>query len=188
MTVIKIGIYREPGFAVLEKKNPPYDIRRLDCDSRFKRSSDNFERSANLLAVTYIPEAKSKATAMNIKITLVLIFSLIAALASSNGVHARSISEDVQELEAPPQERNMVAVRRRRQVFDASCKGVYDRGLWAKLNNACLDCQNIYRANPAIEGECRENCFGTEIFYGCLKALKLPTKTYLYYGDLLRES
>ncbi|XP_027231748.2 crustacean hyperglycemic hormone 6 [Penaeus vannamei] len=117
------------------------------------------------------------------------VLLLVAVLASHNGVHARSVvPEGLQELEIPRQESDMSAVRRKRQVFDASCKGVYDRGLWAKLNNACLDCQNIYRGNPAIEGECRQNCFGTEVFYGCIKALKLPTKNYLYFAEVLRES
>ncbi|XP_037788420.1 crustacean hyperglycemic hormone 6-like [Penaeus monodon] len=128
---------------------------------------------------------------MDNKIALVSasILLLVAVLASHSGVHARSVvPEGLQDLEIPRQESVLFAVRRKRQVFDASCKGIYDRALWAKLNNVCLDCQNIYRGNPAIEGECRENCFGTQVFYGCVKALKLPTKNYLYYADLLRES
>ncbi|XP_047483662.1 crustacean hyperglycemic hormone 6-like [Penaeus chinensis] len=114
---------------------------------------------------------------------------LVAILASHNGVHARSVVPDgLQDLEIPRQESDLFAVRRKRQVFDASCKGIYDRKLWAKLNNACLDCQNIYRGNPAIEGECRENCFGTGVFYECIRDLKLPAKNYLYFAELLRKS
>ncbi|XP_063591615.1 crustacean hyperglycemic hormone-like [Penaeus indicus] len=128
---------------------------------------------------------------MDNKMTLVSasVLLLVVVLASHSGVHARSVvPEGLQDLEIPRQESDMFAVRRKRQVFDASCKGIYDRRLWAKLNNACLDCQNIYRGDPAIEGECRQNCFGTDVFRGCIKALKLPTKIYLYNAELLRES
>ena len=64
-------------------------------------------------------------------------------------------SEILYESKIPRQENDTLVVRRKRQVFDASCKGVYDRRLWAKLNKVCLDCQNIYRGDSTIEEKCR---------------------------------
>ncbi|ROT67683.1 hypothetical protein C7M84_014214 [Penaeus vannamei] len=110
---------------------------------------------------------------------LVLITVLVSH--NSNGV------KFVLKLNTSCNMSDRLSIRRKRQTFDASCKGVYDRRLWTKLNRLCLDCQNIYRKDTTIERDCRKNCFGTEIFYGCILTLNLPKKYYLFYADLLRE-
>ncbi|KAA0183715.1 hypothetical protein HAZT_HAZT006157 [Hyalella azteca] len=46
------------------------------------------------------------------------------------------------------------AGRPKRALFDDSCKGVYDRELFAKLDRVCDDCYNLYR-KPTVSYECR---------------------------------
>ncbi|XP_042884505.1 crustacean hyperglycemic hormone-like [Penaeus japonicus] len=75
----------------------------------------------------------------------------------------------------------------KREVFDSACKGVYDRSLWAKLNRACEDCQNLFRKEPGIYEACRENCFGTQIFPACVIELSLNLDQYMFESELLRE-
>ena len=33
----------------------------------------------------------------------------------------------------------------KRSFFDIQCKGVYDKGIFAKLDRVCDDCYNLYR-------------------------------------------
>nr|BEG56311.1 crustacean hyperglycaemic hormone isoform 1 [Panulirus japonicus] len=60
----------------------------------------------------------------------------------------------------------------KRAVFDQSCKGVYDRSLFQKLDLVCDDCYNLYR-KPYVATGCRENCYGNLVFRQCLDDLLL---------------
>ncbi|OXA42830.1 ion transport peptide isoform X2 [Folsomia candida] len=60
----------------------------------------------------------------------------------------------------------------KRSFFDIQCKGVYDKGIFAKLDRICDDCYNLYR-EPQLHSLCRSNCFGSPYFKGCLDALLL---------------
>ncbi|KAB7504371.1 hypothetical protein Anas_09732 [Armadillidium nasatum] len=45
-------------------------------------------------------------------------------------------------------------MKAKRRIFDTSCKGFYDRGLFAQLDRVCEDCYNLYR-KPHVAAECR---------------------------------
>ncbi|CAG7834504.1 unnamed protein product [Allacma fusca] len=60
----------------------------------------------------------------------------------------------------------------KRSFFDIQCKGVYDKGIFAKLDRVCDDCFNLYR-EPQLHSLCRSKCFTTSYFVGCLDALTL---------------
>nr|BEG56312.1 crustacean hyperglycaemic hormone isoform 2 [Panulirus japonicus] len=60
----------------------------------------------------------------------------------------------------------------KRAVFDQSCKGVYDRSLFGKLDRVCDDCYNLYRKHYVSTG-CRKNCYGNLVFRQCLDDLLL---------------
>nr|ABE02191.1 prepro-crustacean hyperglycemic hormone [Pagurus bernhardus] len=60
----------------------------------------------------------------------------------------------------------------KRQAFDRSCKGVYDRGLFKKLERVCDDCYNLYR-KPYVEVGCKANCYANSIFRQCIGDLLL---------------
>lgn len=42
----------------------------------------------------------------------------------------------------------------KRSFFDIQCKGVYDKGIFAKLDRICDDCYNLYR-EPQLHSLCR---------------------------------
>ncbi|XP_071519938.1 molt-inhibiting hormone-like [Panulirus ornatus] len=73
----------------------------------------------------------------------------------------------------------------KRAVFDTACKGLYDRKIWAKLNRACEDCQNVFRT-PGLGLDCRKGCFATPVFSMCVRELLLPLKEYKALAHLLR--
>ncbi|XP_063585455.1 molt-inhibiting hormone-like [Penaeus indicus] len=75
----------------------------------------------------------------------------------------------------------------KREAFDPSCKGIYNRAIWAKLNRACEDCQNLFRKEPAIYESCREKCFDTPIFPACVIELSLNLNEYMFEAELIRE-
>ncbi|CAL4079360.1 unnamed protein product, partial [Meganyctiphanes norvegica] len=62
----------------------------------------------------------------------------------------------------------------KRNVFDPSCKGYYNREIFLKLNHVCDDCYNLYR-DPSVGVKCKSDCFGNPVFEQCL-------------FDLLREN
>ncbi|KAA0183716.1 hypothetical protein HAZT_HAZT006158 [Hyalella azteca] len=64
------------------------------------------------------------------------------------------------------------AGRPKRALFDDSCKGVYDRELFAKLDRVCDDCYNLYR-KPTVSYECRRDCYSNPMFESCLYDLML---------------
>nr|P56687.1 RecName: Full=Crustacean hyperglycemic hormone; Short=CHH; AltName: Full=JAL-CHH-I [Jasus lalandii] len=65
-------------------------------------------------------------------------------------------------------------------VFDQSCKGVYDRSLFSKLDRVCDDCYNLYRKHYVATG-CRRNCYGNLVFRQCLDDLMLVDVVDEYY-------
>jgi len=62
--------------------------------------------------------------------------------------------------------------RPKRAMFDDSCKGVYDRQLFSKLDRVCEDCYNLYR-KTSVSYECRTDCYGNPVFESCLYDLML---------------
>lgn len=62
--------------------------------------------------------------------------------------------------------------RPKRALFDDSCKGVYDRELFSKLDRVCEDCYNLYR-KTSVSYECRRECYSNPMFENCLYDLML---------------
>nr|AUN35180.1 CHH family peptide 1 [Metopograpsus thukuhar] len=60
----------------------------------------------------------------------------------------------------------------KRQIYDRSCKGVYDRSLFGKLEHVCDDCYNLYRTHR-VASACRENCYSNLVFRQCMDDLLL---------------
>nr|ABS01332.1 prepro-crustacean hyperglycemic hormone [Galathea strigosa] len=60
----------------------------------------------------------------------------------------------------------------KRQAFDRNCKGVYDRGIFQKLEQVCDDCYNLYR-KPYVAVSCKSNCYANDVFRQCLTELLL---------------
>ncbi|XP_050731777.1 crustacean hyperglycemic hormones-like isoform X1 [Eriocheir sinensis] len=60
----------------------------------------------------------------------------------------------------------------KRQAYDRSCKGIYDRSLFSKLEHVCDDCFNLYRSSHVASG-CRENCYSNLVFRQCMDDLLL---------------
>ncbi|XP_075981488.1 ion transport peptide isoform X2 [Anticarsia gemmatalis] len=70
---------------------------------------------------------------------------------------------------APPSTSHHVA---RRSFFTLECKGVYDAAIFARLDRICDDCFNLFR-EPQLYTLCREKCFTTPYFKGCMESLYL---------------
>ncbi|XP_018574387.1 ion transport peptide-like isoform X3 [Anoplophora glabripennis] len=60
----------------------------------------------------------------------------------------------------------------KRSFFDIQCKGVYDKSIFARLDRICEDCYNLFR-EPSIHSLCRQDCFTTKFFKGCIDTLQL---------------
>ncbi|XP_053644063.1 crustacean hyperglycemic hormone [Cherax quadricarinatus] len=130
-------------------------------------------------------------------VTLVVVLVVLTTLCSGRSLSSGEVQWLLQTspYKSLPQEYN---VRRRdsgleyhsvtkRAVFDSQCKGFYDRGVWARLNRVCVDCQNLYRS-PEIENECRMGCFATKYFTSCVSNLLLPVDEYQDMAALVRGS
>nr|AFG16932.1 hyperglycemic hormone [Pandalus japonicus] len=72
----------------------------------------------------------------------------------------------------------------KRAVLDQSCKGIYDRELFKKLDRVCEDCYNLYR-KPYVGVDCRKNCFGTRTFSQCVADLLLDVVNHKEMRDYL---
>lgn len=94
--------------------------------------------------------------------------------------HASDLPEDHGPLSTP-----LYHSIRKRAVFDPECKGYYDRKIWAKLNLACEDCQNLFR-KPGVETECRKGCFKSSMFTSCVSDLFLPVDKYQALAAFVR--
>ncbi|XP_063852595.1 crustacean hyperglycemic hormone-like isoform X1 [Scylla paramamosain] len=60
----------------------------------------------------------------------------------------------------------------KRQIFDSSCKGVYDRAIFSELEHVCNDCYNLYRTSRVASG-CRSNCYSNVVIRQCMEDLLL---------------
>nr|ACN87216.1 X-organ crustacean hyperglycemic hormone precursor [Charybdis japonica] len=60
----------------------------------------------------------------------------------------------------------------KRQIYDASCKGVYNRAIFSELEHVCDDCYNLYR-NARVASGCRSNCYSNVVFRQCMDDLLL---------------
>nr|ARN17954.1 CHH1 precursor [Crangon crangon] len=58
----------------------------------------------------------------------------------------------------------------KRAVADPTCRGIYDRELFEKLDRVCDDCYNLYR-KAYVDVNCRSNCYGNYVFRQCLNDL-----------------
>ncbi|CAH1185666.1 unnamed protein product [Phyllotreta striolata] len=58
----------------------------------------------------------------------------------------------------------------KRSFYDLQCKGVYDKSIFARLDQICEDCYNLFR-EPSIYSLCRDDCFSTKYFGGCCETL-----------------
>ncbi|XP_066582898.1 crustacean hyperglycemic hormones 5 isoform X2 [Prorops nasuta] len=63
----------------------------------------------------------------------------------------------------------------KRSFMDIECKGVYDRSIFARLDRICEDCYNLFR-EPSLHTLCRQKCFTSEYFPGCVETLQLTEK------------
>nr|AAO27806.1 hyperglycemic hormone CHH B PO [Pachygrapsus marmoratus] len=72
----------------------------------------------------------------------------------------------------------------KRQIYDRSCKGVYDRSLFGKLEHVCDDCYNLYRTHH-VASACRDDCFDNAMYEHCVKSLELP-EFYFLIRDALK--
>ncbi|XP_064085674.1 crustacean hyperglycemic hormones isoform X1 [Macrobrachium nipponense] len=61
---------------------------------------------------------------------------------------------------------------KKRAILDQSCKGIFDRELFKKLDRVCDDCYNLYR-KPYVAIDCREGCYQNLVFRQCIQDLQL---------------
>nr|AKA64489.1 crustacean hyperglycemic hormone precursor [Palaemon carinicauda] len=61
---------------------------------------------------------------------------------------------------------------KKRAILDQSCKGIFDRELFKKLDRVCDDCYNLYR-KPYVAIDCRESCYQNLVFRQCIQDLQL---------------
>ncbi|XP_064085675.1 crustacean hyperglycemic hormones isoform X2 [Macrobrachium nipponense] len=71
---------------------------------------------------------------------------------------------------------------KKRAILDQSCKGIFDRELFKKLDRVCDDCYNLYR-KPYVAIDCRKDCFGTKTFGHCVEDLLLDQTHYKELRD-----
>ncbi|XP_044740704.1 ion transport peptide-like isoform X1 [Chrysoperla carnea] len=85
----------------------------------------------------------------------------------------------------PGQHNDLVQFKRtghhisRRSFAELQCKGVYDRSLFARLDRICEDCYNLFREHQ-LHRLCREQCFTSDYFVGCVQSLQLDDELEQY--------
>ncbi|XP_065215711.1 ion transport peptide isoform X2 [Planococcus citri] len=62
--------------------------------------------------------------------------------------------------------------RDKRSFYDIHCKGIYDKSIFARIDQICEDCYNLFR-EPKLHSVCRADCFNNKYFQGCLSTLLL---------------
>ncbi|XP_026763050.2 CHH-like protein isoform X1 [Galleria mellonella] len=67
----------------------------------------------------------------------------------------------------------------RRSFFNLQCKGVYDAAIFARLDRICDDCYNLFR-EPQLYTLCRQDCFTTDYFKGCVEVLQETDQLELF--------
>ncbi|KAK4321011.1 hypothetical protein Pmani_008176 [Petrolisthes manimaculis] len=73
----------------------------------------------------------------------------------------------------------------KRQVFDKSCKGVYSRSLFSKLNAVCDDCYNLYRKSH-VSIMCKANCYSSRLYEQCVMGLALDHTRYMNMARIVQ--
>uniref|UniRef100_A0A336LXM0 CSON007572 protein n=1 Tax=Culicoides sonorensis TaxID=179676 RepID=A0A336LXM0_CULSO len=91
----------------------------------------------------------------NFIITLVAVATLVSIV-------------QIQQIFALPQH----TMARRSTFFDIECKGVYNKSIFFRLDRVCDDCYSLFR-EPQLHTLCKNQCFTTMYFKGCLDALHL---------------
>jgi len=64
------------------------------------------------------------------------------------------------------------SLAKRSTFFEIECKSVFNKSIFYRLDRICEDCYQLFR-EPEIHQGCKEKCFGTEFFTGCVEALLL---------------
>nr|XP_022902307.1 crustacean hyperglycemic hormone isoform X2 [Onthophagus taurus] len=67
---------------------------------------------------------------------------------------------------------------KRQNFFHLECKGQYNKSVFARLDRICEDCYNLFR-EPEIHTLCREDCFTSEVFQGCIEILLITDEIEL---------
>ncbi|XP_019869743.1 ion transport peptide isoform X2 [Aethina tumida] len=60
----------------------------------------------------------------------------------------------------------------KRSFHAIECQGVYDKSIFARLDRICEDCYSLFR-EPEVHSLCRNKCFSTKYFQGCVDSLLL---------------
>jgi len=67
----------------------------------------------------------------------------------------------------------------KRSIYDPTCKGLFSKEIFQRLNRVCKDCYAIlYRDHPEVEGDCKRNCFSGDQFLLCVAALQKDTEEH----------
>ncbi|CAH2042689.1 unnamed protein product, partial [Iphiclides podalirius] len=88
----------------------------------------------------------------SVRVALAAVFALVLGVAAAS----------------PPAPHHVA----RRSFFKLQCKGIYDASIFARLDRICDDCYNLFR-EPSLYNLCRQKCFQSEYFMGCVEALLL---------------
>uniref|UniRef100_A0A8D8RWE2 Ion transport peptide n=1 Tax=Cacopsylla melanoneura TaxID=428564 RepID=A0A8D8RWE2_9HEMI len=102
---------------------------------------------------------------------LVSIIMTVTMLVLSPAVHSSPVNMRNNQIAGHPLSK--------RSFFDIQCKGVYDKSIFARLDRICEDCYDLFRA-PQIHTLCRQKCFRSIYFKGCLDSLALGSETRKY--------
>jgi len=81
---------------------------------------------------------------------------------------------------ALPAAQNRPQSRVKRSSFlDIQCHGAFNKSIYAKLNTICDDCYELYK-EPELHGLCREDCFSSRYFHGCVQTLRLESQSKMF--------
>ena len=69
--------------------------------------------------------------------------------------------------------------------LDNHCKGYFDKASFAKLEQVCNDCFNLYN-EPLLYSYCSQACFSSPYFLACLEVLTLIEEQEIYEGYIGR--
>merc|ERR1719334_2405070 len=75
-------------------------------------------------------------------------------------------------------------VGRSRTYVELGCMGIYDEQIFAKLEQVCDDCLNLYK-EPIVHTVCRTDCFGSQTFQDCMKNLRFDEEKKEQYVEYL---
>ncbi|XP_063700007.1 ion transport peptide-like isoform X3 [Culicoides brevitarsis] len=64
------------------------------------------------------------------------------------------------------------SVARRSTFLDIECKGTFNKSIFYRLDRVCDDCYSLFR-EPQLHTLCKNKCFTTIYFKGCVESLHL---------------